>query len=75
MTVSEIQQIVLDAVAVKEKSDDNSFASILQDRIESFLFKLEQTMGMTIDDFPDGEEKVPLNVEEMAVELRECYSL
>lgn len=75
MTVLEIQQIVLDAVAVKEKSDDNSFASILQDRIESFLFKLEQTMGMTIDDFPDGEEKVPLNVEEMAVELRECYSL
>jgi len=74
MTVSEIKQIVLDAVAVKEKSD-NSFAFILQDRIESFLFKFEQTMEITIDECLDDKQKVPLNIEEIAFELRECYSL
>jgi len=74
MTVSEIKQIVLDAVAVKEKSD-NCFAFILQDRIESFLFKFEQTMEITIDECLDDKQKVPLNIEEIAFELRECYSL
>jgi hypothetical protein len=74
MTVSEIKQIVLDAVAVKEKSD-NYFAFILQDRIESFLFKFEQTMEITIDECLDDKQKVPLNIEEIAFELRECYSL
>lgn len=74
MTISEVEQIVLDALAVKEKDDDDSFASILQDRIESLLFKIEQTMGMSIADFPKGA-KVPSDIEKMAEELQECFSL
>lgn len=74
MTISEVEQIVVDAVAVKEKSNDDSFASILQDRIESLLFKIEQIMGMSIADFPK-DVKVPSDIEKMTEELQECFSL
>lgn len=75
MTVSDIKLIVLDAVTAKEKSDSESFAAILQEHIESFLFKVEAVMGISIDNLPDDSKKVPSEIEKMAIELRECHSL
>lgn len=74
MKVKDINLIILAAVAVKEKSDDPTFAEILQNQIEVFLSKIEQVMGKSIDAL-SANKKVPKEIEDAANKLNECHSL
>lgn len=74
MRVHELKSIILAAVAVKEKSDDATFAEMLQREIENLLVKVVNVMGKSIDDLKDVK-KVPQDIEETANKLTECYSV
>ncbi|HMS91598.1 MAG TPA: hypothetical protein PKC87_05225 [Candidatus Absconditabacterales bacterium] len=74
MRVHELKSIILAAVAVKEKSDDATFAEMLQREIETLLVKVINVMGKSIDDLKD-DKKVPQDIEETANKLTECYSV
>lgn len=74
MRVQDLKIIIRAAVAVKEKSDDTTFAEMLQREIEVLLSKINNLMGNSIDDLKD-EKKVPQEIEEAANLLTECYSV
>ncbi len=74
MRVHELKSIILAAVAVKEKSDDATFAEMLQREIETLLVKVINVMGKSIDDLKD-DKKVPQDIQETANKLTECYSV
>lgn len=74
MRVHELKSIILAAVAVKEKSDDATFAEMLQREIETLLVKVINVMGKSIDDLKD-DKRVPQDIQETANKLTECYSV
>ena len=74
MNVQDLKGIISDASSAKEKSDDPTFAEVLQLEIEALLLKIINVMGRPIDDLKETK-KVPQTIEEAANLLTECYSV
>lgn len=74
MNVQELKDLISDAANAKERSDDSTFAEMLQLEIEALLAKIVSVMGKPIDDLKETK-KVPHAIEEAANLLTECYSV
>ena len=74
MTVKEVKNIVNEAASAKENSVDDSFADILQNKMEDFLSKVTNIMGKSIDELP-VHKKVPKEIEDAANELHSCHAI
>jgi hypothetical protein len=74
MNLTELKFIIDEAVFAKEHSDDMTFAEILQNRIEAFVSKVEQVMGIPVDDLLP-QDIIPQVLEDAANELNLCHSL
>jgi len=74
MNIQDVKALVASAITFCEASQDPCLKEMLHDRIDVFLSKFTDIMGRPLDSFK-SDKKVSDDVEELAAQLRECFTV